>query len=415
MKLLLVGNHTCGNRGDAAILRGLLAELRVQESDAEIDILSRYPVSSSYLLGEKVVRDELHVYHQKTYGRLDQIWKRYSRRILARWMNRCRLNDSKKTLPKHILKQIEDNKKYDAVIQVGGSFFVDLYGESQFEHSLCAMLASKPIYMVGHSVGPFQIEGYNRLAGSVFKATKALYLREDVSLKLMQDANFSLENVREGSDTAWLVPPKKVAYPSEIKSFISKGRTVAITLRKLAPFDKRLGVSQEEYELAFSRIVNSLNDQGYQVIALSTCTGIDSYHNDDRMIAYSVGQNVTDSNAYHIAMDELNDVQLGSVLSDCVLTVGTRLHSAIISKNYGTPAIALNYEHKSLGIMQQLGLEDYAFEVKALFSDALGEHITHVLDNIEVEKARVSTAVEAERCRGKQMIAEIIEDIKQVS
>ncbi|WP_261796394.1 hypothetical protein, partial [Klebsiella pneumoniae] len=24
MKLLLVGNHTCGNRGDAAILRGLL-------------------------------------------------------------------------------------------------------------------------------------------------------------------------------------------------------------------------------------------------------------------------------------------------------------------------------------------------------------------------------------------------------
>ena len=42
MKLLLVGNHTCGNRGDAAILRGLLDTLRKLEANLEIDILSRY-------------------------------------------------------------------------------------------------------------------------------------------------------------------------------------------------------------------------------------------------------------------------------------------------------------------------------------------------------------------------------------
>lgn len=27
MKLLILGNHTCGNRGDSAILRGLLMQL----------------------------------------------------------------------------------------------------------------------------------------------------------------------------------------------------------------------------------------------------------------------------------------------------------------------------------------------------------------------------------------------------
>ncbi len=37
--------------------------------------------------------------------------------------------------------------------------------------------------------------------------------------------------------------------------------------------------------------------------------------------------------------------------TSCVLlTIGTRLHSAIISMNFGTPAIAINYERQIAGI-----------------------------------------------------------------
>lgn len=46
---------------------------------------------------------------------------------------------------------------YDAIIEVGGSFFVDLYGVPQFEHALCTFMAKKPLFMIGHSVGPFQM------------------------------------------------------------------------------------------------------------------------------------------------------------------------------------------------------------------------------------------------------------------
>ncbi len=44
-------------------------------------------------------------------------------------------------------------------------------------------------------------------------------------------------------------------------------------------------------------------------------------------------------------MDELNDVEIKDP-PPRVPTIGTRLHSAIISMNFGTPAIAINYEHK---------------------------------------------------------------------
>ena len=73
------------------------------------------------------------------------------------------------------------------------------------------------------------------------------------------------------------------------------------------------------------------------------------------MVALNLRHLVNDPSRYHVVMDELNDLEMGKLLSACDLTVGTRLHSAIISMNFGTPAIAINYEHKSAGIMQQLG------------------------------------------------------------
>ncbi len=42
-------------------------------------------------------------------------------------------------------------------LSVGGSFFVDLYGVPQFEHALCTFMAKKPLFMIGHSVGPFRM------------------------------------------------------------------------------------------------------------------------------------------------------------------------------------------------------------------------------------------------------------------
>lgn len=88
-------------------------------------------------------------------------------------------------------------------------------------------------------------------------------------------------------------------------------------------------------------MVNRILEEGYQVIALSTCTGIDSYNKDDRMVALNLRQHVSDPDRYHVVMDELNDLEMGKILGACELTVGTRLHSAIISMNFATLRLPL--------------------------------------------------------------------------
>ncbi|SUG47038.1 extracellular polysaccharide biosynthesis protein [Salmonella enterica subsp. arizonae] len=302
---------------------------------------------------------------------------------------------------------------YDAIIQVGGSFFVDLYGAPQFEHALCTFMAKKPLYMIGHSVGPFQEAQFNQLANYVFGHCDALILRESVSLDLMKRSNITTAKVEKGVDTAWLVDHHAGDFEPGYAvqhwlTIAAKQKTVAITLRELAPFDKRLNTTQEAYEKAFAGVVNRIIEEGYQVIALSTCTGIDSYNKDDRMVALSLRQHISDLSRYHVVMDELNDLEMGKILGACVLTVGTRLHSAIISMNFATPAIAINYEHKSAGIMQQLGMPEMAIDIRHLLNGSLNVMVADTLGQLPQVNERLVAAVRREREQGMRMVESVL-------
>ncbi|TFZ52096.1 colanic acid biosynthesis pyruvyl transferase WcaK [Serratia proteamaculans] len=419
MKLLLVGNHTCGNRGDGAILRGLIESIELIDPSIQVSAISRYSVSSSYLLGRKVEDDILYRYHFKKNGG-------FKGRAIKAIINRClpsllvsRIKNGVFSklfkLPKEFDEYIQELKKYDAIVQVGGSFFVDLYGKNQFEHALCAILADKPIYMIGHSVGPFENKKFNIIANLVFSKVKMLVLREDISKELMSKSDITTGKVIAGIDTAWLVNHTTSINNYALEHWIkvaTERPSIAITMRELAPFDKRLGVTQDEYEVAIARLIDNLIINGFNIIAVSTCTGIDSYHKDDRMIAIQVGDKLKNKNNYHVVMDEFNDVELGTILRQCQLTIGTRLHSAIISMNFGTPAVAINYEHKSAGIMRQLGLPELSSDVSTLIDGSIINKVNSILEQLESFNEKVNFAVEQERIKGKEIMSEIIIELE---
>lgn len=419
MKLLILGNHTCGNRGDSAILRGLLDAINTLSPEAEVDVMSRYPVSSSWLLNRPVMGDPLYLQmkaHNNAPGMVGRVKKvlrrRYQHQVLL-----SRVTDSGKLRNIAIAQGFTDFVRllsgYDAIIQVGGSFFVDLYGVTQFEHALCTFMAKKPIYMVGHSVGPFQAPAFNQMANYVFGHCDALFLRESVSLDLMKRSDIDTSKVEKGVDTAWLVDHHDDTFDASYAvqhwlNVAQQQKTVAITLRELAPFDKRLGTTQEAYEKAFAGVVNRIIASGWQVMALSTCTGIDSYNKDDRMVALNLRKHIQDSSRYHVVMDELNDLEMGKLLGACDLTVGTRLHSAIISMNFGTPAIAINYEHKSAGIMQQLGMPEMAVDLRHLLNGDLEAMAADTLGQLSTLVPRLNEAVARERAAGLAMVESVL-------
>lgn len=418
MKILLVGNHTCGNRGDGAILRGLLDSLRKDENSIQVDILSRYAVSSEYLLGESIIQDVLYSSRTKNSGGL---FRKFQNKIKNSLLPQVLLSHARGKgilryypLPPQVNQFIRQLHDYDAVIQVGGSFFVDLYGSGQFEHILCSVIAKKPIYLLGHSVGPFENKSFREIAKYAFEQANEIVLREEVSRSLMLKDSFNMKNVIMGVDTAFLVRTDICPNDYMVQHWlnvINQNKTVAITVRRLAPFDKRLGVTQDEYEQSIADVIDHLISLGYQVIAFSTCTGIESYHNDDRMVALSISKKVKKSSSFYIVMDELNDVQLGSLLSQCEFTIGTRLHSAIISINFGTPAIAINYEHKSLGVMQGLKMDGLSASIKDLISGNIKTHINYLISNYDTINFELQSKVQETREIGHEIVSKIVKSI----
>ncbi|EJD6309426.1 TPA: colanic acid biosynthesis pyruvyl transferase WcaK [Raoultella ornithinolytica] len=420
MKLLLVGNHTCGNRGDAAILRGLLNCLRSIDENIEIDTISRYSISSAFLLNEKIKQDTLFLKgNRNSSGIYSKVKNKINNLILPRiLLAHCEKKGFFQyiKLPSYICDFVSNIDDYDAVIQVGGSFFVDLYGAAQFEHIFCTLMAKKPIYLIGHSVGPFENRNFNKIAKYAFSRVNELILREDVSKQILIKDGFDMSNVSMGIDTAFLVDVAEAQYSknyiTEHWSYvIDENKTVALTVRKLAPFDKRLGVTQEQYEFAVSSVIEHIISLGYQVVIFSTCTGIESYNNDDRMIALSIQNKVKSNGSCHVVMDEINDVQLGFLLSKCVFTIGTRLHSAIISMNFGTPAIAINYEHKSKGIMNSLEFDSLAISVKDLFTDEITNKINYLHSNHDEVRNKLKVKIEEVKGNGKKLIGDLIKKI----
>jgi colanic acid/amylovoran biosynthesis protein len=415
MRLLLIGNHTCANRGDCAILRGLIQEIERQRPDATLTVASRSPDVAAYMLGRPVENDPFALWHRTKSNGFPGKAKIASRALpLLMWLAlRTGWRWPVALLPETFRGELAALMKFDAVIQVGGSFFVDLYGAGQYEYPFAALLARRPVFLAGHSLGPFNGSSSRRLARMLLDRSREVALREPVSRDLIERDRLPLGRVTAGADTAWAVPPSvRTRAPLAWLGRRSVARPlIAITMRELAPFDRRLGTTQQIYEAAFAKLVCALLDAGYDVVAASTCTGIGSYARDDRMNALRVAEIVRQPQRFHVVMDELDDVALGELFSACHLLIGTRLHSAIIAMNFGTPALALNYEHKSEGVMRQLGLPELSHPVQSLLDGSLMAQVLTVLGSLDSWREKVAAAVARERERTRAMVSACLQSL----
>ena len=387
MKILIFGNHTCSNRGDAAIARGTIEVIAQNYPNADIKLMSRFPNSGDILCRWDVVQDPFHTYYSKNRS---PIFNKIHKKIMSRYgywyANKIRNKFGFKWLPDiepyQQFKAIID--EYDVFIQVGGSFFVDLYGPSQFDAALCLISRGKKFHLVGHSLGPFDNSDYQDLSRFVFSKTTSIYVRESKSMEEVAQFSLPEKTFKECMDCAFAVNPK-VQEQLRNRAFFEKLKQdrplIAITMRNLSPFNSRLGITQREYEKQFIQTCQYLLDKGYAVVGLSTCTAISGYHKDDRIVIHNIHKELNFDPNFITVLDELNDIEFGELASMCELMIGTRLHSTIIAMTFGIPAIAVYYEHKSAGIFDDIGISELSVKIQEMNSPEYFKNIDNLLQS----------------------------------
>ena len=98
MKILVVGNHTCGNRGDGAIIRGLVQELESKVLNLELTLMSGFPNSSEMLIGREFKNDWIYNSNYKADSILSKIKRKVRAKILLEILKKS--IDSKKAVKK---------------------------------------------------------------------------------------------------------------------------------------------------------------------------------------------------------------------------------------------------------------------------------------------------------------------------
>lgn len=121
----------------------------------------------------------------------------------------------------------------------------------------------------------------------------------------------------------------------------------------------------EEYVRRVADIAARVHDLGLRVV-LGGHSSLPEHEQDDIVVAKMISERLS----FPHDVDEVTDVEhLYEEYARSRVVVGTRLHACIMAISVGTPAISLQYQEKSRGVLRRLGLDRYVHRVDELDVD----------------------------------------------
>jgi colanic acid/amylovoran biosynthesis protein len=144
---------------------------------------------------------------------------------------------------------------------------------------------------------------------------------------------------------------------------------------------------QSEYELAIVALIEHLQRQyAARIMLFAQCTG-PTPDQDDRRIAHRIIAALPQRESVTLVDAVLSPGELQAAYRQLDLLVATRMHSAIFALNNAVPTLVVGYLHKSVGLMELLGLSRFVLDIEAVDAQSL----CAAFDQLWAERAHVRT------------------------
>ncbi|QAY67207.1 polysaccharide pyruvyl transferase family protein [Paenibacillus protaetiae] len=361
MNILIINVHSARNKGDAGIVLSMIDSMREQVPGCRIRIKSRFPhvdqpaydvpvneTVQNILVSEGTTKPQ-------KIGYLLRLMKSYAFKI-----------------------KDPDYEWADVVVSCGGGFLLahglSLMTLQHFIQIKAAYDYKKPVVIYSQSIGPL-VGGFNRkLAAKLLNKTSNIFVRETISEKLLQTIGVTAptEVVPDSAFCMEMAPSGEIdELVGKIRAEIGDRPLIGLTARDWV-FPGLSGPQERRtrYIQSLARAIEYL-ERTYRakVLLMPQVLGPNPF-NDDRIISREVLK------AGAIKEAELLDYDfaprhLKYLYSKMDMFVGTRMHSNIFALANHVPTVAINYEHKTRGIMEMLKLNDYVLEINDIEPAAL--------------------------------------------
>lgn len=365
--------YSSDNKGDAALTSVLIRDLRQQFPRAHIHIATLDFVQTGQTFESVALHPSFMFWALNKYAHpmaklvytlgmiittlLWAIWYRATRREY--W------------LPPELRQVATLYAQADVIVAVGGGYLrsrkglVNRLNVPLLLHPLLfGWLLGKPTVLYSQSIGPF-VHHYERLlSGLVLRHMRLIMVREDTSLKLLRHMGVTA-NVVRSVDAGFLLPTRDKVDLRKKFHIPSDRLLIGVTVRAwLSP------AAQADYERAVAEALDKAIVQfNAHVIFIPQVTA--AKDDDDRQTAERVYRLMRHPAAVTLITDELDHHAIKSLYNGLDLLLGTRFHSVIFSLTSFVPVVAIEYEHKTSGIMHDLHLDEWVIAIEAVTSHKL--------------------------------------------
>ncbi len=241
-------------------------------------------------------------------------------------------------------------KDADAVIAVPGGFMNSYYDfENLMSFFSSCRSKGKRVGVYANSFGPFNTT-HGRILTDSQHAFNVLMARDERSMNELKELGVSPDLFFKSNDAAFLLDEKEGT---------SIDKKVAISVRAWSKDDR----SMKSFEGLIVGLSEFLLEDGYQIEFISTCQGIENYH-DDSIIAKKIVSQISSAYLSNISVDSNSYTldQLRTKLTTYDFVIGTRLHMCLLSLKSNTPAFNISYEFKGKEAYSYLGIGDYSVD-----------------------------------------------------
>lgn len=368
-RLLITNVYSARNRGDAAIVLGMLHDLRARPTfrDAEIVISSSDPAFDGGCYRVPVIPS------------LRSLCVRFLRRPLLPelafalvvvpaslvWVLVQRVTGVDLVLPSALRRVLRAYRDADLIVAAGGGY---LYTRSAVRGNivlaatvlglLLGSLLGKPVVLYAQSIGPFASRLQEWLVRCVLRGVQLVQVRERRSLALLESWRMGTPVVL-GTDAAFLLAAEPT---SDLVAGAGSTVRVGVTVRRWfqAPADQR---RYEEILAAFvDWLAEAREAKAILIPQVTYAVGGD----DDRTVARRIVARLRNPGVAQLLEGELPPGEIKALCGRMDYFVGTRMHSNIFALSMGVPVLAIGYQPKTAGLMEQLGLGEWVVAIESL-------------------------------------------------
>ena len=256
-------------------------------------------------------------------------------------------------------------KRYDAVVCIGGSLFIDRKNPSANDRKEienysfisdweCAQRHHVPYFVLGANWGPVYNDFFRNYFFRAFESLEDICFRDSKSL----EAFSTFKNARKTSDILLNCP----LFKNAVKG-IEKKKQIAISIVDPQRKNDFQDCAQDFYD-KLDQDIHEFLEMGYSVVLLSFCKA----EGDESIIRKIVERLGNLATSVRIARYDGNWQDMLHIIAESEIMIAMRFHAMILGWTLGTRVFSVAYSQKTQNVLQECDVDNKSCTINDFLS-----------------------------------------------